>query len=330
MHGDWQSASFAAVLRTAAVSIFVLAALAPAAHAVPYGNVVPVTIPAPKADEVVLARVDVGMEISRKVRPSPASIGPLSVRRAGRRVARGYAVTGVRARPRGNRVVVRLAAARIGRRSLSRLRLKLRIGTRRAAFTAAQVRTVAIDPRTRVRRLPECGVIGAEAARWSPVRGLARLTLGGDRFGARATVGAAQQIACRKPIAAVPAGPAERFLLAVDPRFASSPSAVEGFFATWVRDEDGSARVCVFLRGEPGGTGDVTVGTTTQPFALDDDRGVALTRTDVPGEGEYRFVVRWRQPDGTFRETESTLRVPAGGTRGDDPPPPYSAAGSCL
>lgn len=317
------------MLRTAAVSIFVLAALAPAAHAAPYGNVVPVTIPAPKADEVVLARVDVGMEISRKVRPSPSSIGPLTVRRAGRRVARGYAVTGVQARRRGNRVLVRLAAVRIGRRSLARLRLKLRIGTRRAAFTGAQVRTVAIDPSTRVRRLPECGVIGAEAARWSPVRGLARLTLGGDRFGAKATVGAAQQLACRRVIQAVPAGAAERFLLAVDPGFANSPAApVEGFFATWARSPSGAARVCVFLRGRSGGTGDVTVGTPTSPFTLD-DRGLGFTVTSVPGEGEYLLHIRWRQPDGTFRETESTIRVPAGGTAGDDPPPPYSGAGSC-
>jgi hypothetical protein len=307
------------------------AALAPAAHAVPYGNVVPITLPAPKGDEVVLARVQIGMEISRKVRPSPASIGPLTVRRAGRAPARGYAVNAVRARVRGKQVTVRLVAVRTGNRSLRRLRLKLRIGTARAAFTGARTRTVAMNPDARVRRLPECGVIGGEAMRWRPVAGLAGVRIGGERFGARTTVGAAQQIACRRAIRSVPSAAAERFLVAVHPAFAGGPgSPVEGFFATWARGEDGGTRICVFVRGDAGATGDVTVGTTTQPFTLDDDRGVARTQTDVPGEGEYLFTVRWRQSDGTFRETESTLRVPAGGTRGDNPPAPYSAAGACA
>jgi hypothetical protein len=319
--------------RILVLSVLLAAAIAPAAHAqVEYGNVVPVTLPAPKGDEVVLARVQVGMEISRKARPRPRSIGPLTVRRAGGPVARGYAVTGVRARPRGNRVIVRLAAVRLrGGRVVPRLRLKLRIGTRRAAFTGAQIRTVAMDPDTRVRRQPECGTIGGEAARWSLVAGLAGVRIGGERFGARTTVGAALQFACRRTIDAVPIGAAERFLVAVHPQFrGGGGSPIEGFFATWARGDDGRTRICVFVRGRPAGTGDVTVGTTAQQFVLDNDRGVARTQTDVPGEGEYLLRVRWRQSDGTFRETESTLRVPAGGTRGGEPPRPYSAAGSCA
>lgn len=318
--------------RILALTFLLAAAFAPAAQAqVKYGNVVPVQLPAPKGDEVVLARVQVQMEISRKISPRPAEIGPLTVRRAGGGVARGYSVTAVRARPSGNLVTVRLAAVRTGSRSLRRLSFRLRIGTRRAAFVRARTRTVAMDPDVRVRRLPECSRIAREASRWSVVRGLAGVRIGGERFGARTTVGAAQQLACRRAIPAVPAGAAERFLLAVHPRFAGSPGApVEGFFATWAKAQDGSAKICVFVRGEPRGTGDVTVGTTTQPFTLDADRGVARTETAVPGEGEYAFRVRWRQSDGTFRESESTIRVPAGGTRGNDPPEPYSAAGTCI
>jgi hypothetical protein len=324
--------SFTAMRRFVGLSFLLAMAVAPSAHAAEYGNVVPVSLPAPKADEVVLARVQVGMEISRKARPRPQSIGPLTVRRAGGAPARGYAVTAVRARPRGNRVVVRLAAVRLrGGRTVPRLRLKLRIGTARAAFTGAQIRSVAMDPDTRVRRLPECGVIGREAEGWSLVRGLAGVRIGGERFGARTTVGAAQQLACRRAIASVPVGAAERFLVAVHPLFAGGGgAAVEGFFATWARGADGAARVCVFVRGRPGATGDVTVGTTTQQFTLDADRGIARTQTAVPGEGEYLFTVRWRQSDGTFRDTQSTIRVPAGGTRGNEPPAPYSAAGSCV
>jgi hypothetical protein len=320
-----------AVRRALALSFLSAVVLAPAAHAqVPYGNVVPVTLPAPNGNEVVLARVRVQMEIDRRLRPRPASIGPLTVRRAGGGVARGYAVAAVRARPRGNLVTVRLGAVRTGSRSVRRLRLRLRIGTARAAFRTARTRTVALAPRRSVRRLPDCAAIGAEAARRSLVRGLASVRIGGERFGARAAVGAAQQHACGRPIAAVPAGAAERFLLAVHPAFAGGPgSPVEGFFATWARGADGRARVCVFVRGRPRGTGDVTVGTITQPFVLDADRGVARTQTDVPGEGEYQFTVRWRQADGTFRSARSTLRVPAVGTRGTQPPAPYSAAGSC-
>ena len=306
-------------------------ALAPAASAqAPYGNVVPIELPAPRGDQVVLARVLVQMEITRRVRPRPSSIGPLTVRRAGGGVARGYAVTAVSARYRGNRVMLRLAAVRTGSRSLRRLRLRLRIGTARAAFRRAGTRTVALRPEVRVRGLRDCARIGREAARWSPVRGLASVRLGGERFPARATVGAAQQFACDRPIATVPAGIAQRFLISVDPRFANGPgSPVEGFFATWARDASGVTRVCVFVRGQPGGTGEVTVGTTTQPFRLDDDRGVARTRTDVPGEGEYQFTVRWRRPDGRFRTTQETVRVAADGPGGDEPPAPYAAAGSC-
>ncbi|HEX8207220.1 MAG TPA: hypothetical protein VF587_14260 [Solirubrobacteraceae bacterium] len=318
--------------RILVVSLLLFAALVPSAHAVEYGNVVPVSVPAPKGDEVVLARVEVGVEISRRARPRPRGIGPLTVRRAGGAIPRGYAVTAVRARPRGRRVVVRVAAVRTsGGRVRSRIPFKLKVGTARAAFTGAQVRTVALDPDTRVRRLPECGAIGGEAEGWSLVRGLASVRIGGERFGARTTVGAGQQLACRRSIASVPVGAAERFLVAVHPGFrGGGGTAVEGFFATWARGADGAMRVCVYVRGRPRGTGDVTVATTSQAFTLDEDRGVALTQTTVPGDGEYLFTVRWRQFDGSFRETEGTIRVPAGGTRGDDPPAPYRAAGSCA
>src|SRR5687767_13355514 len=112
--------------RIVVLSFLLALALAPAAHAVPYGNVVPVTLPAPKADEVVLGTVSIGVEISKKARPRPRSIGPLRVRRAGGAPARGYAVTAVSARPRGRRMMVRLAAVRTtGGRVVPRLRLKL-------------------------------------------------------------------------------------------------------------------------------------------------------------------------------------------------------------
>jgi hypothetical protein len=324
---------FRAMRRILVLGFLLAALLAPAAHAqVEYGNVVPVAVPAPRGDEVVLAKVLVSMEANRRARPRPRGIGPLTVRRAGRGIPRGYAVTAVRARPRGNRVLVRVAAVRTtGGRVRGRLRFRLRVGTSRAAFTSAQIRTAAIDAETRVRRQPDCSGIGGEADGWSLVRGLSGVRLEGERFGARTTVGAVQQLACRRAIDAVPAGAAERFLLAVHPTFAGAGvPVVEGFFATWARDAAGATRICVYVRGRPGSAGDLTVGTTQQPFTLDADRGLALTRTDVPGDGEYAFTVRWRQPDGSVRRSESTLRVPAGGTRGNDPPRPYRAAGACA
>ncbi len=315
-----------------ALAVLILLSLSPVARAQsPYGNVVELTLPRPAADEVVLANSEI--EMTRRA-ARVAQLGSLDVRRAGGRLPRGYGVTAIQARPRGDRVIVRLvavrasAAARPGRS----LRVRLRIGTSRVVYRRATTTTFAIGPRTTVRGARRCGTIVGEASRWRSVRGLAGLGIGGERFGARTAVGAAQQIACRRRILSVPSEAAERFLVAVDDDFVGADGgggSVEGFYATWARDAAGNARICVYARGDRGGEGDVTVASTTQRFTLDDTSGVARVDTPVAGEGEYAFVVRWRQPDGTYRESESTLRVPGGGTKGNDPPAPYSAAGTC-
>ena len=325
--------SFTPMRRIVVLALLLPAALAltPAAHAqAPYGNVVPVALPVPKGDEVVLARVSVEMRL-RPARVAQSPLGALRVRRVGR-LPRGFGVAAVRAGRRGDVVTVRLAAARTAARArrIRRLRLSLKIGDARVAFRRAVTSAVPIDPDTTVRRTGDCATISGEGSRWTPVGRLAAIRIGGERFGARTAVGAAQEIACEKDIRAVPEEAAARFLAAVHPAFGRGRGAsIEGFFATWARGQDGRARVCVFVRGDAGATGDVTVGTTRQSFTLD-DRGLARTQTDVPGEGRYLFTVRWRQPDDTFRESESTLRVPEGGTRGGEPPPPYSAAGPCT
>ncbi|HEV2814146.1 MAG TPA: hypothetical protein VGW10_12910 [Solirubrobacteraceae bacterium] len=304
------------------------AATAPAASR--YGNVVEVVVPRPAANQVVLARVQVEMGLRRGFQ---GARGRLNVRRAGGRLPRGYSVTAVRARPRGSTVTIRLAAVRSSSpaRAGRSLRVPLRIGHSGLAFRRARVWTVPIGPATAVRRTRDCTTIAGEAARWSPVGGLARLSIGGERYSAQTTVGAAQQIACEKRIRSVSANAAARFLTAVDPDFADGAGGgtVEGFYATWARDAAGAARVCVYVRGARGGTGDVTVASTSQQYTLDDDTGIARLVTAVAGEGEYAFTVRWRQRDGTYRESVSTLRVPPSGQKGNDPPAPYSVAGPC-
>ncbi len=116
------------------------------------------------------------------------------------------------------------------------------------------------------RRAPGCATINREASRWTPVRGLRGIALAGSVFGARTAVGAAQEIACSRSIRSVSDLAAERFLNAVDRRFAGGAAGpVEGFFATWSKDAAGNAKVCVFVRGVRGGTGDVSIAGTTRP-----------------------------------------------------------------
>lgn len=314
-----------------ALAVLVLLALAPTAPAASrYGNVVEVSVPRPASSQVVLARLQVkmGLRAGRS-----GGLGRLGVRRAAGRLPAGYGVAAVRARPRRGVVTIRLAAVRnsSAARAGGPLRMRLRIGGSRVVYRRATTWAVGIGPRTAsVRGAPGCATINGEAARWTPVAGMRGIALAGTVFGARTAVGAAQEIACSRSIASVSDLAAERFLNAVDARFAGGTAGpVEGFFATWAKDAAGNAKVCVFVRGARAGTGDVTIAQTTQPFRLDDAQGVARVDTAVPGPGEYPFLVRWRQADGTFRESESSLTVPAGTGRGDDPPQPYAAAGSC-
>ncbi len=317
------------VLALAVLALLALAPTAPAASR--YGNVVEVSVPRPAGSQVVLARLQVkmGLRAGRS-----GGLGSLRVRRVAGRLPAGYGLAAVRARPRRGVVTVRLAAVRTtsAARAGAALRVRLRIGGSRVVYRRATTFAVAIGPRTAsVRGAPGCATINGEASRWTPVRGLRGIRLAGTVFSARTAVGAAQEIACSRSIRSVSDFAAERFLNAVDSRFAGGAAGpVEGFFATWVNDGAGNAKVCVFVRGARGGTGDVSIAGTTQPFRLDDANGVARVDTAVPGPGEYPFLVRWRQPDGTIRESESSLRVPAAAGRGDDPPQPYAAAGSCA
>ncbi|HEX2087070.1 MAG TPA: hypothetical protein VHF89_15425 [Solirubrobacteraceae bacterium] len=316
----------AAALGALVLTLLSLAA-APGAHA-RLTNVVSVSIPRPAGDEIALVRVEARMSFDAA---RVAGLGNLPVRASGR-VPAGFALAGVRARPRGDTAIVRLAAVRTFGRAGPPIRLRLHIGRRGVhVFRHALLSTVRIGPSTRVRRPGGCATIVGESVRWVNVFPLGGLTLGGERFGARTVVGAAQQLACRRRMLTVPSLLIDRFLTAVDRDFTADDGggAVEGFYATWARGADGRPRICVYVRGDRGGRGDVTVASTTQQFILDDDFGLARVDTAVAGEGEYAFVVRWRQPDGTFRESESTLRIPSGGRKGQDPPRPYSAAGLC-
>jgi len=319
-----------ALLLSLLLSLVLAPAPAGAAKA-PYGNVVQVDVRRPAGDEVVLTRVRVHMALRRGVAPRP--LGRLNVRRVGAGLPRGFAIAGVRARPRGGLVTVRLAAVRTGRAARARgpLRVRLKIGGRHVVFSRASTWRVAIAPGVRPQREPGCAAMGGEAQRWTAVAGLRAIALGGERFGARTAVGAAQARACRRRLASVPADAAQRFLTAVDGRLGGGPRGpVEAFYATWAKHPDGTAKVCVYVRGGRGATGDVTVGSAWQPFTLDDDTGIAKTVTEVPGDGEYAFKVRWRQPDNTYDQSAGLIRVPPGNPPGESPPAPYSAAGPCA
>ena len=63
-----------------------------------------------------------------------------------------------------------------------------------------------------------------------------------------------------------------------------------------------------------------------------DVRGATAPRViDVTHSGSYATVRGCqRQSNGTYRDSESAVRVPAGDVQGDAPPPPYSAAGTCA
>lgn len=313
-------------LLVALVLLSVLLAAAPAAPAASRGNLIEVALPRPAADEVVLARAQIRMAFDAG---RVAQVGRLSVRRAGR-VPAGFGVAAVRARQRGDTVWVRIAAVRNGpaARAGAPLRVRLRVGDPVHTFRRVVTSTVPIAPDTRVRRSRDCATINGEASRWTAVRGFAALRVEGTRFGARTAVGAAQEIACERDIRSISG--TERFLTAVSRDFDGGGGIVEGFYATWARDAAGNAKICVYVRGRRGGDGNVTVASTTQRFELEDETGVGRTDTAIAGEGEYAFTVRWRQPDGSLRESESTLRVPAEGQKGADAPQPYAAAGPCA
>jgi hypothetical protein len=318
-------------LAFAAVPLALLLAAAPAAPAAPYGNVVEAVMPRPDAGELTLTRLRV--EMARRAGAARRPLGRLQVRRAGGRLPRGFSVAAVRARPRGRTVTVRLAAVRTGSaaRAGRPLRVRVRIGGDHVVFRRATLATLPIAPGTRVPRPRDCRAMNAEASRWTPVRGLGSVELGGERFGARVAVGAAQQRACRRRLPAVPGAAAARFLRAVDPGFGGGfAGAVEGFYATWARNADGSATVCVYVRGVRGGTGEVTVAGTTQPFRLHDEFGVARTVATVAGDGDHPFTVRWRRQDGTVHTGGGAVTVRPGGAGGEDPPAPYAAAGACT
>lgn len=312
------------------LSLLLTPAVADAARA-PYGNVVTADVRRPAGDEVVLTRLHVDMALRVGVAQRP--LGRLNVRRVGGQVPRGYALAAVRARPRGSKVTIRIAAVRTSgmARAGRPIRVKLKIGGRHVVFRRASTWTVAVAPGVRPRREPSCRTIVGEAVRWTAIAGLRAIALGSERFAARTAVGAAQSRACRRAIPSVSRSAGQRFLAAVDERLAGGPRGpVEGFYATHTKSPDGTAKVCVYVRGGRGGTGDVTVAALTQPFTLDDEAGVARTVTQVPGDGDYAFTVRWRQPDGTYDQSRSVVRVPPGTAPGEAPPAPYSAAGPCT
>jgi hypothetical protein len=321
-------------LRTSALAALVLLTLllvaAPAASAKSHGNLIEALVARPKADQVVLGRVEVRMGSDARV----ARVGALNVRGAGG-VPAGYSVAAVRAKQRGDTVTIRLAVVRAtgAARGGRGMRVRFRVGRRGLTYKSAVTNSVPIGPDTRVRLARDCRTISAEASRWRAVRGFTGVRIGSERFAARTAVGAAQQIACEKRIGSLSGEAADRFLLAVDPGFAGASEGggvTEGFYATWAKDASGNARICVYARGRRGGDGDVTLNGVRQAFTMDDTSGIARVDVGVPGAGEYSFTVRWRQADGTFRSSRSSLRVPEGGQRGNDPPDPYSAAGPCA
>ena len=310
----------------ATLIVLLLGLAAPAGAQSPYGNVVTALVPRPAGDEVVLARLDV--EMAR--RSAGARLRGLAVRRVGGSVPSGYGITAVRARQRGATVRVRFAAVRtgVGARAPG-IRIRLRIGGRGVVYSRARTRSTRIAPGDGAWRSPDCRVLGAEARGWRPVRGLAALVIDGERYSAPTAVGAGLEAACQRNVPSVSQLAAERFLGSVDPRFVGETGGeVEGFYATWVKNPDGSGTVCVYVRGDWGGSGDLLINGRRTPFTLDDQRGLARVDT-VLAPGEYAFTVRWRQPDGTFRQSGSSIRVPAGAVNGEGPPAPYDAAGPC-
>jgi hypothetical protein len=239
-------------------------------------------------------------------------------------------VAAVRARQRGNTVRVRLAAIRsgVGGRGPA-IKLKLKIGGAGDVYRDAGTRSTAIRPGTGIWRGGDCGQMNSEARSWTAVPGLANLTVEGERYSARTAVGAGMEAACQRDLDSVAQSSADAFLAAADPRFVvEGGGEIEGFYATWTKNADGSGKICVYVRGDWGGSGDVLLNGARTPFTLDDTRGLGRIDTDVP-PGEYAFTVRWRQPDGSFRESGSSIRVPQGAVNGQGAPEPYSAAGPC-
>lgn len=308
----------------ATVVLAALLAATPAAPAASRDNVVEVELQRPASDEIALAHTRIEMADEDGGRAT----GRLPVRRV-RGIPDGFGVAAVRAGRDGDTVTVRIAAVRTGADSHRGrpLRVRLRVGKPRHTYKRAVTSRVMIAPGQRVRRHPGCGAINGEAEGWKPVRRLRTIRFGARRFGAMTSVGAATELACGRIIESITG--TDRFLIAVDREFLRRGPAVEGFYATWAREPDGSPRICVYVRGRAGRSGEVTLAGSTQGFRLDTVRGVGRVDAVVPGEGEYPFTVRWRQPDGTLRESESTLTVPASEPKGGDPEEPYSSAGNC-
>ena len=304
----------------------ILVLAAPAAAQSPFGNVVNVAVPRPAGDEVVLVRFDV--EMAR--RSAGARLRDLPVRRVGGSIPSGYGIAAVRAIQRGSTVRVRLAAVRTGDGSRGpAMRLRLRIGGTGVVYRHAGQRSVRMAAGDGAWRGGDCRIIRVEAAGWRSVPGLRGVTLDGERYSARTAVGAGMEAACQRNVPIVSQLAAEQFLGSVDPGFVGETGGeVEGFYATWVKNPDGNGTICVYVRGDWGGTGELLINGGRTPFTLDDTRGLARVDT-VVAPGEYPFTVRWRQPDGTFRQSASSIRVPAGAVNGEGPPAPYSAAGPC-
>ena len=106
---------------------------------------------------------------------------------------------------------------------------------------------------------------------------------------------------------------------------AGSGGLPEDFKASWAHGA-GRSRICVYVTGRAGQTGDVTVNGTAEPtpvktFTLDSS-GRATVSYDISVPGTYPVSVRWSQEDGT-----SATRNGAVAVTGGQPPPGSTPAG---
>ena len=233
--------------------VLLLACASTAAAQDPIGNVVTVAVPRPAGNEIALVRFDATMSRA-------AARRRLTVRRVG-----GLIPQRLRASPpcapasaqHRHRPARRDPHGRGLKRPVDQA--EARVGGAGDVFRRTRTRATAIRPGTGIWRRGDCSAIGGEARGWIAVPGLA--ILNAERRALPRAHRGRRGLGDRVPEATSPSvsqEEADAFLAEADPRFTvEGGGEIEGFYATWTKNADGSGKICVYVRGDWGGSGDL-------------------------------------------------------------------------
>jgi hypothetical protein len=231
---------------------------------------------------------------------------------------------------RSRRAIVRFVIANKGS-SGGEVRFRVAIGTaRRVSIGLRGQFNSNVKPNGTPLRAPECRQARARASSSRAVPGMRRIAVGAERFPAADALGGAVQLLCGRIIPSADQEVAGAFLDAVNPAYTDrAGGTLEGYATTWSFDEEGNAKVCVYVRGARGGRGDVTIAGRTRAFRLDRD-GLSRIEAPVAGPGTYRYRVRFSRGGGRSKSLSASVTLPESRQSGDPVVNPYRQAGRCA